>query len=98
MNYYYIPRISQTDFNIIESVTYHEPQTVVGVINEFCENYLFSEIPFVNIMTFEIGGQSINLMTWLIMLVGIALSIGLLILLFVVFKWLFLLFAGIFKR
>lgn len=85
------------DYNEIETVIYHQPQTIVGVINEFCETYLFSEIPYINTMTFEVGGQSINLMTYLIIIVGIVLAIGLLIFFFWFLKFIFGLFAGVFR-
>lgn len=88
---------SYTDFNVIESVNYTQKRTFIGVINEFCEEYLFSEIPNVNSMTFEIGGETISLMTYLVLITGIIVAFGLLILLFFVFKWLFGMFAGIFK-
>lgn len=92
-----VPFISATDYNVIESVQKVQSTTLVGVINDFCEDYLFTEIPYVNDITFTVGGQQITLMTYLVIFVGIVLGIGILILLFYLFKWLFFLFAGCFK-
>lgn len=88
--------ISYTDYNEIVSVEYIPPQTFIGVINEFCETYLFSEIPYINQIQFTVGGQQISMMTYCVIFVGLATAIGLLILLFVFLKWLFYLFGGCF--
>lgn len=91
-----IQYISSTDYNEIESVIYHQPQTIIGYFNEFLEENLFSEIPFVREMTFNIGGQNINLLTYLIIAFGLIVSVGILIGLFLLLRWLFKIFANCF--
>lgn len=96
-NSIFIDYVSISDFNVIESVDYTPPTTIIGVINDFTTQYLFKDIPYVNDMVFTIGGQQITLMTWLVMVFGLITAVGLFILLFIVFRWLFRMFAGCFK-
>lgn len=96
MNNYYLSHISSTEFNIIESVTYTQPTTIIGYINEFLENNLLGEIPFIRDINFEIGGQNINLLTWVIMAIGLVI-VGLLIFAFIkLIIWLVKLFSNSF--
>lgn len=81
--------ITSSDYNVIESVTYIQPTTIIGYINEFLEYNLYSEIPYVRDISFNIGGEDINLLTWLIMLTGIIACGGFLFFMIKLFIWLF---------
>lgn len=92
----FIGYVSSTEFNIIESVTYQQPQTIIGYINDFLESNLLGEIPFIRDINFEIGGQNINLLTWAIMFIGFII-VGLLIFAFIkLIIWLVKIFSNSF--
>lgn len=95
-NHDLIQYVSSSNFNIIESVTYHQPSTIIGYLNEFLETNLLNEIPYIRDINFNIGGQNINLMTWVIMAFGFILVGMLFYFLVRLIIWLFKLFSNSF--
>lgn len=84
------------EYNVVESVIYHQPTTIIGYLNEFLETNLLNEIPFIRDINFEIGGQNINLMTWVIMAFGFILIGMLFYFLIRLIIWLVKLFSNSF--
>lgn len=73
------------------------PTSVMGYVSEFIDDYLLNGIPLIDSVTHQINGTNLTLRSWLNTSICIVIVCLFITLLIIFVRWIFRLFAGLFR-